>query len=450
MFLRQANILVVDDDKDILTAVRFLLKPEVKRIVTDSNHENLRRLLTENDFDILLLDMNFISSMNTGNEGIYWLRQVKSWNAKVKVIMITAYADIELAIKSLKEGADDFLVKPWHNENLLRTLKETIDKHGTSKEKPAGAKDKQTPGMIGESDVMKDLFHKLERIAPTDANVLIMGENGAGKDLIAQAIFNASLRKNKPFVKVDAGALTETLFESELFGHKKGAFTDAREDRTGLIESANGGTLFLDEIGNISLQQQAKLLTVLQNRQIIRLGTNTPIPVDIRLITATNVPFAELANEQRFRKDLIYRINTVEITAPPLRERGDDIILLAGHFLHKYAGKYVKPGLTLSEPAKTKLRQYHYPGNVRELQYAMERAVIMANGKVLHPDDIVFSPLEQKPAEIQATHNYNLEELERKTIIHAIEKHGGNISKAAKELGLTRAALYRRLEKHGI
>ncbi|MDR2448720.1 MAG: sigma-54 dependent transcriptional regulator [Prevotellaceae bacterium] len=450
MLLRQANILVVDDDKDILTAVRFLLKPEVKRIATDSNPENLRRLLTENDFDILLLDMNFVSSMNTGNEGIYWLRQVKSWNAKVKVIMITAYADIELAIKSLKEGADDFLIKPWHNENLLRTLKETTGKHDTLKEKPAGAKDRQTPGMIGESDIMKDLFRKLEKIAPTDANVLIMGENGTGKDLIAQAIFNASLRKNKPFVKVDAGALTETLFESELFGHKKGAFTDAREDRTGLIESANGGTLFLDEIGNIPLQQQAKLLTVLQNRQIIRLGSNTPIPVDIRLITATNVPFAELANEQRFRKDLIYRINTVEITAPPLRERGNDIILLAGHFLYKYAKKYVRPELSMSEPAKTKLLQYHYPGNVRELQYAMERAVIMASGKVLQPGDIVFSPLEQKPADTQATHNYNLEELERKTIVHAIEKHGGNISKAAKELGLTRAALYRRLEKYGV
>jgi transcriptional regulator with PAS, ATPase and Fis domain len=277
-----------------------------------------------------------------------------------------------------------------------------------------------------------------------------MGENGTGKDLIAQAIFSASLRKNKPFVKVDAGALTETLFESELFGHKKGAFTDAREDRTGLIESANGGTLFLDEIGNISLTQQAKLLTVLQNRQIIRLGANTPTPVDIRLITATNVPFTELANEQRFRKDLVYRINTVEITAPPLRERGDDIILLAGHFLHTYTQKYVKPELTLSEPAKAKLLRYHYPGNVRELQYAMERAVIMANGKVLQPDDIVFSPLEQKPADTPATHTYNLEELERKTIIHAIGKHGGNISKAAKELGLTRAALYRRMEKHGI
>ncbi|MDR3189509.1 MAG: sigma-54 dependent transcriptional regulator [Prevotellaceae bacterium] len=450
MHLRQANILVIDDDKDILTAVRFLLKPEVKSIVTDSNPENLRRLLSENDFDLLLLDMNFVSSMNTGNEGIYWLRQVKGWNSKVRVIMITAYADIELAIKSLKEGADDFLVKPWHNENLLSTLRETLEKRDATGEKKARTKEKPAAGMIGASEIMNALFRKLEKIAPTDANVLIMGENGTGKDLIAQAIFSASLRRHKPFVKVDAGALTETLFESELFGHKKGAFTDAREDRTGLIESANGGTLFLDEIGNISLQQQAKLLTVLQNRQVVRLGSNTPTPVDIRLITATNVPFAELANEQRFRKDLIYRINTVEITAPPLRERGGDVILLAEHFLRMYTQKYVKPELSLSEPAKEKLLRYHYPGNVRELQYAMERAVIMSGGKALQPDEVVFSPLEQKPAEAQAAHTYNLEELERKAIIHAIEKHGGNISKAAKELGLTRAALYRRLEKYGI
>ena len=448
VFLRQANILVVDDDKDILTAVRLLLKPEAKRIVTESNPENLRRLLTENDFDVLLLDMNFVTSMNTGNEGIYWLRQVKSWSAKVKVIMITAYADIDLAIKSLKAGADDFLVKPWHNENLLRTLSETVNKREALEKRPGGAGNRPAPGMLGESDVMKALLRKLEKIAPTDASVLILGENGAGKDLIAQAIFEASLRRHKPFVKVDAGALTETLFESELFGHKKGAFTDAREDRTGLIESANGGTLFLDEIGNISLPQQAKLLTVLQNRQIVRLGANAPTPVDIRLITATNVPFAELANEQRFRKDLIYRLNTVEITAPPLRERGDDILLLAEHFLRRYAGKYAKPELAISECAKAKLRRYHYPGNVRELQHAMERAVIMSNGKVLQPDDVVFSPLEQKPADEQAAPTWNLEAIERKTILHALEKHGGNISKAAKDLGLTRAALYRRLEKH--
>ncbi len=449
MNLRHANILVVDDDKDVLTAVRFLLKSEVKDIVTEPNPENLKRLLSSNDFDILMLDMNFNSSLNTGNEGLYWLRQVKEWNSKIAVVMITAYADIDLAVKCLKEGAADFLVKPWHNENLLQTLKEVLDKQISpqkrqlSKEKQAGSE------IIGESEIMQHLFRKLEKIAPTDANVLILGENGTGKDLIAQAIYALSLRKQKPFVKVDVGALTETLFESELFGHKKGAFTDAREDRIGRIEAADEGTLFLDEIGNISLQQQAKLLTVLQNRQVTRLGTNTPIQVNIRLITATNVPFAELANEQRFRKDLVYRINTVEITIPPLRERGSDIILLAQYFLQIYEKKYLKNAMRLSESAKNKLMAYAYPGNVRELQYAVERAVIMAESDTLKAEDIIFSPIEQKPSStILSTHN--LEDLERSTIEQVIEKHSGNISRAAKELGLTRAALYRRLNKYDI
>ena len=450
MNLRQANILVVDDDKDILTAVRFLLKSEVQNIVTEANPENLRRLLSENSFDILMLDMNFNSSVNTGNEGLYWLRQVKSWNDKVAVIMITAYADIDLAVKCLKEGATDFLVKPWHNENLLRTLKEVLEKQ-TSPQKKQIAREKQAgTEIIGDSEIMQNLFRKLEKIAPTDANVLILGENGTGKDLIAQAIYNLSLRKDKPFIKVDVGALTDTLFESELFGHKKGAFTDAREDRTGMIEAANGGTLFLDEIGNISLQQQAKLLTVLQNRQVTRLGTNTPIPVDIRLITATNVPFAELANEQHFRKDLIYRINTVEITVPPLRKRGNDIILLAQHFLQVYEKKYLKSQIRLSDSAKSKLMTYTYPGNVRELQYAVERAVIMSDGETLKAEDIVFSPIEQKQETATSSLTHNLEDLARNAIEQVIEKHNGNISRAAKELGLTRAALYRRLNKYDI
>jgi DNA-binding NtrC family response regulator len=449
MNLQQTSVLVVDDDRDVLTAVRFLLKPEVKAVFTEPNPENLRRILDENDIDILLLDMNFNSSINTGNEGLYWLRQVKSWNTKVQVIMITAYADIDLAVKCLKEGATDFLVKPWHNEQLLRTLTEVIEKQASPGKKQIHARDKKPPvEIIGESEIMQHLYHKLEKIAPTDANVLILGENGTGKDLIAQAIFQLSLRKNNPYIKVDVGALTDTLFESELFGHKKGAFTDAREDRMGLIETANEGTLFLDEIGNISLQQQAKLLTVLQNRQVTRLGTNTPVSVNLRLITATNVPFAELANEHRFRKDLIYRINTVELTVPPLRERGYDIVLLTSHFLHVYAKKYLKPELKLSEPAKSKLMQYNYPGNVRELQYAVERAVIMADNDVLKAEDFVFSPIEHKKQETPGIQTGNLINMERSAIMQVVEKHQGNISKAAKELGLTRAALYRRLEKY--
>ena len=451
MNLRQTSILVVDDDKDILTAVRFLLKPEVKTIVTELNPENMRNILAENRYDVILLDMNFNSSINTGNEGLYWLRQIKSWNTGAQVIMITAYADIDLAIRCLKEGAADFLVKPWHNEQLLLTLTEVLEKQTSSEKKQASAKEKKpSVEIVGESEVMKQLFCKLDKIAPTDANVLILGENGTGKDLIAQYIYRLSLRKENPYIKVDAGALTDTLFESELFGHKKGAFTDAREDRMGLIEAANNGTLFLDEIGNISLQQQAKLLTVLQNRQITRLGANTPTPVNIRLITATNVPFAELANEQHFRKDLIYRINTIEIEIPPLRKRGDDILLLTAYFLGVYAKKYLKPEMNLSEPAKTKLMQYNYPGNVRELQYAVERAVIMADSDILKAEDVVFSPIEQKTHEIAGFQTSNLEDLERNAIMQVVEKYHGNISKAAKELGLTRGALYRRLKKHEI
>ena len=455
MNLKQANILVVDDDKDVLTAVRFLLKPEVKNIVTEANPENLRKLLSEQTFDILMLDMNFNSSVNTGNEGLYWLRQVKQWNDKIAVIMITAYADIDLAVKCLKDGAADFLVKPWHNETLIKTLSEVINKKSSTAKAVTKSEQKpeRKPGseIIGNSDIMQNLFHKLEKIAPTDANILILGENGTGKDLIAQAIYRQSHRKNKPFVKVDMGALTETLFESELFGHRKGAFTDAREDRVGLIEAADGGTLFLDEIGNITLQQQAKLLTVLQNRQVTRLGTNTPIPVDIRLISATNIPFAELANEQRFRKDLVYRINTVEITAPPLRERKDDIALLAQHFLRIYENKYMKRQTAISGSVMNKLLNYTYPGNVRELQYIIERAVIMSEDGI-NANDIVFSPIEhvqqEEPGSPLPTHN--LEDLERSTIEQVIEKHNGNISRAAKELGITRTALYRRLNKYDI
>ncbi|GHT10218.1 sigma-54-dependent Fis family transcriptional regulator [Bacteroidia bacterium] len=448
MNLRQANILIVDDDKDVLTAVRLLLQPEVKSITTNPNPENLRKLLSDNSFDLLLLDMNFNSSQNTGNEGLYWLRQIKSRHKPLPVIMITAYADIDLAVKCLKEGATDFVVKPWKNENLIQTLKEILQKQDilpkqTAKEHP------ELPEIIGDSELMQNLFRKLEKIAPTDANILILGENGTGKDLIAQAIGRLSLRRDKPFVKVDVGALTQTLFESELFGHKKGAFTDAREDRIGRIETASGGTLFLDEIGNIPLQQQAKLLTVLQNRQITRLGSNTPIPVDIRLITATNLPFSDLSDERLFRKDLIYRINTVEITVPPLRERGNDTILIAEHFLRIYEKKYLKPALHLSDAAAKKLLSYTYPGNVRELQYAVERAVIMADSHILSGEDIVFSPIEQKKTDnTDSPTTHNLEELERETIEQVIEKHKGNISRAAKELGLTRGALYRRLDKY--
>src|SRR5918993_1912343 len=342
MSLKNTCVLVIDDDPDVLTAVRLLLKTEVKEVVTEKNPENLRWLLSKQKFDLILLDMNFNSSINTGNEGLFWLKKIHGeYRSEAAVIMITAYGDIDLAVRCLKEGAADFVVKPWHNEKLIGIIKDALKrKGGKLSSQPSFSADSIIgKELMGESEVMAEIFYKIEKIAPTDANILILGENGTGKDLIAKALHERSLRARKPFVKVDVGALTESLFESELFGHKKGAFTDAREDRVGLFEAANEGTLFLDEIGNITLQQQAKLLTVLQSRRITRLGSNESIPVNIRLVCATNLPLGELANENRFRKDLVYRINMVEITIPPLRKRKDDILMLARYYAKIYADK---------------------------------------------------------------------------------------------------------------
>jgi DNA-binding NtrC family response regulator len=453
MIIKNANILVVDDDTDVLTAVRLLLKTEANEVVTEKNPENIRSILSKHSFDIILLDMNFKSSINTGNEGIFWLKKIKESGVQASVIMITAYGDIDLAVRSLKEGASDFIIKPWHNEKLISTIKDLLKgKEGSKDSEKIAAEGRKFNDLIGDSEVIKDIFYKVEKIAPTDANILILGENGTGKDLIAKAIHKLSLRAKKPYVKVDVGALTESLFESELFGYKKGAFTGANEERSGRFEAANGGTLFLDEIGNISLHQQAKLLSVLQNRQINKLGSNDMINIDIRLICATNIPLAELANETRFRKDLIYRINTVEVMMAPLRKRNGDILRLANHFLKIYSEKYMKSQLVLDAKAVDKLNHYHFPGNVRELQYVIERAVIMADNLELSAADIIFSPIERNEAVPATNENdqLNLETLEKNTILKVIDKHSGNISKAAKELGLTRTSLYRRLNKYDI
>ncbi|HXU25939.1 MAG TPA: sigma-54 dependent transcriptional regulator [Bacteroidia bacterium] len=445
MELKKANILVVDDDRDVLIAISLLLKNEAQEVVTEKNPENILSLFSKKTFDLVLLDMNFNASVNTGNEGIYWLKRIKEVKPLLSVVMITAYADIELAIRSLKEGAADFLVKPWNNQKLIETITDILQKKGN----PAGSKNTGT-ALIGESDCLLNIFHKINKVGPTDANILILGENGTGKDLIAQEIHKKSLRAKQPFIKVDVGALTESLFESELFGHKKGAFTDAREERLGRFESANGGTLFLDEIGNISLQQQAKLLSVLQNRQVTRLGANIPIPIDIRLICATNLPLRELANEQHFRKDLIYRINTVEIVVPPLRDRKEDVILLAKHFAKFYGDKYFKHNIQFDDKALSKLKQYSYPGNVRELQYIIERAIIMAESDKLQATDLLFSPIESEATNAIKNDETKLSSIEKQTILRVIEKNSGNISKAAKELGITRTALYRRISKYDI
>ncbi|RAK70345.1 sigma-54-dependent transcriptional regulator [Hymenobacter edaphi] len=446
MNLRSASVLVLDDDPDILTAVRLLLKTQVREVTVERRPEALPNLLAARSFDVILLDMNYHSAVNTGNEGFFWLKRIKELGSAAAVIMITAYADIELAVRALKEGAADFVVKPWHNDKLLTTIQDALRPAGAAPA-PAAPAD---PDLLGSSPAMQQIFRTLEKVAPTDANVLILGENGTGKDLVAQAVHRASRRAAGPFVKVDAGALTPSLFESELFGHRKGAFTDAREDRAGRFEAANGGTLFLDEIGNLGLAQQAKLLTALQSRQVTRLGSNQAIPVDIRLICATNVPLSELADERRFRKDLLYRINTVELLVPPLRSRPADVAVLARHFAAQYAAKYHRPAPTLSPAALRKLEHYAWPGNVRELQYTIERAVIMADAAELQPDDLLFSQLEPASTASAAAEGLTLSAVERNAILRVIEKHGGNITRAAQELGLTRTALYRRLNKHAL
>ncbi len=451
--MKNTTILIVDDDKDLLTAVQILLRPKVGKVLTERNPENLRAVLEREKVDVLLLDMNFKSALNTGNEGLFWLKEIKSRFPKIIIVMITAYGAIDLAVKSVKLGAADFIVKPWQNEQLINTLSKAL-----KQKKTTGKRDSQTPigrapenPIIGKSAIMEDLQYKISKIAPTDANILILGENGTGKNLIADAVQQQSRRKNNAYIKVDVGSLTETLFESELFGYKKGAFTGAREDRKGRFEVADSGTLFLDEIGNISLRQQAKLLSVLQNREVMPLGSSDSIPIDIRLLSATNIPLAQLADESRFRKDLIYRLNTVEIKVPPLRERQDDIALLARYFLKKYTAKYHKEISGFDAASLQKLEAYHYPGNVRELQYSIERAAIMAEGDAIREKDILFSPIEQKNERTAfSPDTKNLETMERRAIAETLQKNRGNISKSARELGLTRAALYRRIEKYGL
>jgi len=448
MQLKDAKILVIDDDADVLTALRLLLKPFVAEIAVEKNPGNLSALLSGNKFDVIILDMNFNGLVNTGNEGIFWLNKVKETAPETDVILITAYGDIDLAIRSLKEGASDFIVKPWQNQKVIESLREMLQnhkKHGLKSAKPSVSGTK----IVGESEKLQQVFAKVKKVAPTDANILILGENGTGKDLIAKAIHENSNRKTKPFVKVDVGTLTSTLFESELFGYKKGAFTDAREDRKGRFEAAQGGTLFLDEIGNISLRQQARLLTVLQNRHITPLGSNEVIPIDIRLICATNLDISELSDESKFRKDLIYRINTVDLLMPPLRERGTDITLLAKHFLDIYAEKYSKGPFKLDPTFIKKLKDHTFPGNVRELQFVVERTVIMADATLLKETDLSFSAIQNNSIST-AIDDMRLETVEKNTILKVIDKNKGNISKSAKELGITRAALYRRLEKYDL
>ena len=451
------KILMIDDDEDVLLAAKMLLKKYSYHVIIEKNPNKIPFLLNNDTYDVILLDMNFSKDTTSGKEGFEWLRQIKEKDSDAVVIMITAFGDVEMAVRALKEGATDFILKPWQNEKLIATISTAIRLKKSYNEVDKLRKAKQMleeqisqpfRDIIGQSQAIKDVFSLIDKVAKTDANVLILGENGTGKELVARAIHQKSLRKDNSFVAVDMGAITETLFESELFGHKKGAFTDAREDRPGRFELANGGTLFLDEIGNLSMSLQSKLLTALQSRQITRVGANQAMEVDIRLICATNMPLAQMVKEGKFRQDLLYRMNTVEIQIPALYERVEDIPMLANHFLNYYSKKYRKEVLSISPEAVTKLKKYAWPGNVRELQHALERAVIMADSPTLQESDFLFSRKGNDSSPDPDT--LKLDEVERAAVVKAVQLHNGNISKAADELGLTRASLYRRMEKYGI
>jgi DNA-binding NtrC family response regulator len=454
-----ARILIVDDDKDVLLAARLFLKQHVEVVHTEENPENLPNLVNTGSYDLVLLDMNFAPDATSGKEGFYWLNKILEVDPSIVVILITGYGDIELAVQGIKEGATNFLLKPWENKKLLATIKTSMQLRQSklelqelrTKQKVLMA-DQNQPfvTIIGSSPAMLKVLTAAQKVAITDANVLILGENGTGKELIARAIHRDSRRKDEVFISVDLGAISESLFESELFGFKKGAFTDAKEDRAGRFEAAHRGTIFLDEIGNLSLSLQSKLLSVLQNRNVVRLGTNKEIPIDVRLICATNMPLYQMVREGKFRQDLLYRINTVEVHVPSLRERIDDIPALIDHFLEIYCHKYKIAKKRVTEDTLARLKKHDWPGNIRELQHAVERAVIMSESNILTPHDFFLSsPTEDKSDNLDLD-NMNLEDAEKMLVRKVIDKHGGNISKAAKELGLTRASLYRRIEKYGL
>ncbi|MDC6366941.1 MULTISPECIES: sigma-54-dependent transcriptional regulator [Flavobacteriaceae] len=451
--MTDAKILLVDDNKSILSALEILLQFEYKMVKSISNPNQLSSFPDLNSFDIILLDMNFSAGVNSGNEGLYWLKEIRKKTPHTSVIMMTAYGAVDLAVKALKEGAADFILKPWNNEKLLATVKSAYQLRKTKKEvhqlKQKESSLKQVINqnknfIIGNSRALNTVLNLVNKVAKTDVNVLITGENGTGKELIAREIHQKSKRKNEVFINVDMGSISENLFESELFGHTKGSFTDAKEDRTGKFEAANGGTLFLDEIGNLSLQMQAKLLSAIQNKTIVRVGSNKPIPVDIRLVCATNCNLEQMVAEGIFREDLLYRINTIHIQVPALRNRDNDILLLTDFFLKKFSAKYGKPGLRINNAAEEKLMGYNWPGNIRELQHTVERAIILSDGPVLKANDF---PFQTKFHTSSADTPLTLDEMEHQMILQALERHEGNHSAAAEQLGITRQTLYNKLKK---
>ena len=447
---KQGTILVVDDNKGILTAVQMLLGTYFEKVITISTPNKIKATLHDENIDVVLLDMNFSAGINTGNEGLFWLSEIKKEDASIQVVLFTAYADIDLAVRGIKEGAADFVVKPWDNAKLLETLKTAYNIRTANRKGISIATDKlvvsKESGMFwGESNAMQQLRSLIEKVARTDANILVTGENGTGKEMLAREIHLLSNRKKETLVPVDMGAITETLFESELFGHVKGAFTDARADRPGKFEVANKGTLFLDEIGNLSYHLQAKLLTALQRRSIVRVGSNTPIPVNIRLICATNRDLQEMVQKGDFREDLLYRINTIHVEIPPLRERPEDIVPLTEIFLSKYTKIYGKTAMCLSLNAKEKLKAQPWFGNIRELEHTIEKAVIIAERSVLDGNDFDFPRAKKKPVTKEAT---TLEEMEYNMIKNAMDKYSGNLSLVASQLGISRQTLYNKIKRY--
>jgi DNA-binding NtrC family response regulator len=453
---KEARILIIDDNQSVLDSLKLFLKYKFGEIKTLSNPNQITSLISRQTFDVILLDMNFSAGVNSGNEGLYWLSEIKKRLKDIPVLMITAYGDSELAVKAIKLGAFDFIEKPWNNEKLLATVNAAFELRKSNLkvkelEKQKSALNQNTYNeaqLIFKSARMDNIMKTVAKVAKTDANVMILGENGSGKELIAQKIHALSNRKNEVFLSVDMASLSENLFESELFGHTKGSFTDAKEDRIGKFEAANEGTLFLDEIGNLSYTMQAKLLTALQKREITRMGSNTPIPIDIRLISATNKDLSSLISENLFREDLLYRINTVKIELPPLRERTDDIAPLINHYLLLFSNKYNKPGMKINNQAMDKILSYKWPGNIRELKHTVEKAVILSETNTLTSEDFQFDKTSQADAEFNKP--LSLEEAEKIIIKNALDRNNWNISEAAKELQVGRQTLYRKIEKYDI
>jgi len=453
----KGTLLIVDDSKSVISALEMMLQYEVEKLISISSPKRIHEILAQNEVDIVLLDMNFQAGINSGNEGLFWMKEILKHDSNISVVMITAYGDVELAVRALREGAIDFILKPWDNKKLLATINAAWKLRSSRKEALLLKNDNQflrkeikrgeEKIVLGASPTMINVMNIVRKVAATDANVLITGENGTGKELVAREIHNQSKRNSELMVSVDMGSITETLFESEMFGHVKGAFTDAKEDRSGKFEVAQKGTLFLDEIGNLSLQSQAKLLSALQNRFIVRVGSNRQIPVDIRLICATNCILPSRVREGLFREYLLYRINTIQIEVPPLRDRVDDIAVLAFHFIRSYCEKYNKPAKKINTQALEKLSNYQWPGNIRELQHSIEKAVILSDSPLLGPADFSFNTASKG---VSGDDNITLEEMEKKLISEAIKRHDNNLSVVASKLGITRQTLYNKLKKYDL